>query len=317
MSRIEQHIVRAWASRLAATIVKEVISDLESMDAMLSGDSGLANVWEEICAQVQKEESYQWAVYEDVIESLLYACLEELDRDAQLALWTATDAGWDYIYDHHADSDGSASVPLSTDDIVCKLASDVLSAAADYESPSLFRFKWGEDDPQCDEDGDEYGDESDKNDLDGPVVFSIHRQQIEAFDLESSLSFLRTLVPANDPQLVWSFKGFLSLVIAGYDDDSRELYAIPEVCRYLHGIDQEWPFWFFFLTPGDGSVKLVGMCLASAITVTPGKAYIPPEKLQRFMERGFGAVNRIFDHYSFPESENEAITEAVSQVFIV
>lgn len=40
-----------------------------------------------------------------------------------------------------------------------------------------------------------------------------------------------------------------SLTISGYDDDSRELFEIPEVCRYLRGLDHEWPFWFFFLIP--------------------------------------------------------------------
>lgn len=152
MSRIEEHIVKAWAARLAASTVKEVIDKLKSMAAELSGDSGLANVWEEICAQVQGEESADWAAYEDVTERLLHTCLEGLDRDAQMALWAVTDAGWDYIYDHHADPDGSASVALYPDDIVSMLASDVYSAAADYESPTLYRFLWGEDDPEYDED---------------------------------------------------------------------------------------------------------------------------------------------------------------------
>lgn len=152
MSRIEQHIVKAWANRLAATTVKEVIDKLKGMAAKLSGDSGLTNVWEEICAQVQGEASAYWAAYQDAIEGLLHTCLESLDRDAQLALWAVTDVGWDYIYDHHADPDGSASVALNTGDIVSMLASDVLSAAADYESPSLYRFKWGADASEYDED---------------------------------------------------------------------------------------------------------------------------------------------------------------------
>lgn len=33
------------------------------------------------------------------------------------------------------------------------------------------------------------------------------------------------------------------------------------------------------------------------------------------MERGFGAVNHLFEHYGFPESENEALSEVVSQFF--
>lgn len=478
MSRIEQHIVTAWAKRLAAEVVRSVIGELQTMEAMLSGDSGLANVWEEVCAQVQGEESCEWAAYEDVVDDLLHACIRSLDRDAQLALWAVTNEGWDYIYDHHADQDGVEGLPLDTGDIVTNLASDVLSKAADYESPSLYRYKWAADDPEYDEDEDEDEDEQEEDEEDQaedegecealeepplfagsgklssgltfdeeiyakakplfisvlasmrvgssdlreamrlvingvvercgaeaaermrpyvvrfaedvrddnvrlgsssdqcdevnsndtgrndttnaesreeeifnegeqagqrlrgersagvrppddrgnelldndeagpePVILGLHREQIEAFDIESSLSFLRTLVPSNDPAFAWSYKSRVSLVIGGYDDDPRELFEIPEVCRYLHGIDQEWSFWFFFLSPSDGSIKLAGMCLASAVSVSPGKVYIPPENLYRFMERGFGAVNLLFDHYGFPESDNEALTEVVSQIF--
>ncbi|MGH8432980.1 MAG: hypothetical protein ACRERX_00535 [Pseudomonas sp.] len=322
--RIEQHIVASWAAKLSERAVNDVVLHLEGMEATLSGDSGLENVWEEVCAQVQREESIDWSIYEDIIVDLLHSVVKALDRDAQLALWAVTDAGWDYIYDHHADKNGAVGAPLDIGAIVAKLKEDVLSAAADYESPSLYRYIWGEDDPEYDED-EEYEEDEDEDEADAeeesqedddfedPIIFGIHREQIETFDLESSLSFLRTLVPIRDPRHVWSCKGALSLVIAGYDDDPRELFEIPEVCRYLHGLDQEWPFWFFFLTPS--SIRLVGMCLASAVTVAPGKVYMPPENFYRFMERGFGAVNHLFDLYGFPESESEALSAMVSQIF--
>ncbi|MCY1515563.1 hypothetical protein D9M68_501520 [compost metagenome] len=320
--RIEQHIVASWAAKLSGRAVNDMVLRLEGMEATLSGDSGLENVWEEVCAQVQGEESIDWSTYEDIIVDLLHSVVKGLDRDAQLALWAATDAGWDYIYDHHADKNGAVGAPLDIGAIVAKLKEDVLSAAADYESPSLYRYLWGEDDPEYDED-EEYEEDEDEDeaeeesqeddDFEDPIIFGIHREQIETFDLESSLSFLRTLVPLRDPRHVWSYKGALSLVIAGYDEDPRELFEIPEVCRYLHGLDQEWPFWFFFLTPS--SIRLVGMCLASAVTVAPGKVYMPPENFYRFMERGFGAVNHLFDHYGFPESESEALSAMVSQIF--
>lgn len=105
----------------------------------------------------------------------------------------------------------------------------------------------------------------------------------------------------------------MSIVIGGYDDDPRELFEIPEVYSYLHGLDQEWPFWFFFCTPE--SIRLIGMCLASAVAVSPGKAYIPPQSLGYFMERGFAAVNHLFSHYGFPEAENEKLSIVVSQLF--
>lgn len=321
--RIEQHIVAAWATRLGSQAVSDVIRSLEGMEASRSGDSGLVNAWEEVCAQVQDEESIDWSTYDDTIVDLLCSVVRRLDRGAQLALWAVTDEGWDYIYDHHADKNGAAGAPLDIDAIAAKLKGDVLSEAADYESPSLYRYIWGEDNPEYDEydeDEDEDEDEADAeeereedDDLEDPIIFGIHRKQIEAFDLESSLSFLQTLVPLRDPQYVWSWKGGLSLSISGYDDDPRELFEIPEVRRYLHGLDQEWPFWLFFLTPP--SIRLVGMCLASAVTIAPGKVFLPPENFYRFMERGFEAVNHLFDHYGFPESENEALSEVVSQVF--
>ena len=102
-------------------------------------------------------------IYDDVIQDLLHSAVKDLDRDAQLAPWAVTDAGWDYIYDHHAGQDGVAGVPLNTRDIVRKLKEEVLSAAADYESPSLYRYILGEDDPECDEDED--------GDLEEPVIF--------------------------------------------------------------------------------------------------------------------------------------------------
>ncbi|WP_150673806.1 hypothetical protein [Pseudomonas fluorescens] len=107
-------------------------------------------------------------IYDDVIQDLLHSAVKDLDRDAQLALWAVTDAGWDYIYDHHAGQDGVAGVPLNTRDIVRKLKEEVLSAAADYESPSLYRYILGDEDPEGDED--DAGEDED-GDLEEPVIF--------------------------------------------------------------------------------------------------------------------------------------------------
>lgn len=315
MSRIEQRIANAWAGKLARAVIKEVISELKGMEAQLSGDSDLQNVWEEVCAQVQGEHSSYWPAYEEVIDGLLQVCLEDLDRDAQLALWAVTDEGWSYIYDHHADSESAKNAPFNMDDIVGKLTDDLLSAAANFESPSLYRYIWGEDDPEYDESDEDDTEEEDEVDdeVEDHTILGIHREQIDAFDLESSLRFLRTLVPLRDPKYAWSWKGTLSVTFSGYDDDPRELFEIPEVRLYLHALDQEWPFWFFFLTPP--SIRLVGMCLTSAMSVAPGKAFLPPENLCRVMERGFGAVNHLFEHYGFPEAESEALSIIVSQAF--
>jgi|JI9StandDraft_2_1071091.scaffolds.fasta_scaffold104463_2 hypothetical protein len=59
-------------------ITIKIITQLRKLkgDYLLSGDSGLKNVWEEICIQVQSENSNHWDVYQDTINKFIK---EELD----------------------------------------------------------------------------------------------------------------------------------------------------------------------------------------------------------------------------------------------
>lgn len=62
-------------------IAKDVIKDLMSLNdknMLLSGyDSGLKNVWEEICVQVQDEYSFHWDAYENTIENCINSSISK------------------------------------------------------------------------------------------------------------------------------------------------------------------------------------------------------------------------------------------------
>lgn len=141
--RIEQYVVAAWADRLSNQIIRKVMNDLRKINysGMLSGDdSGLKNVWDEICVQVQDEESFYWDSYEETIEDLIAEEVKLLDPDELLALWCVTEQGWDYIYDHYTDDTGGVGVPVLQDDIVQKLKSGLLSVAAAYTNSRITRY---------------------------------------------------------------------------------------------------------------------------------------------------------------------------------
>ena len=62
--RVEEAIVLAWAREISHRVAQKTVSQLQDIATTLSGDgSGLANIWQEICAQVQGEESSVWSVY--------------------------------------------------------------------------------------------------------------------------------------------------------------------------------------------------------------------------------------------------------------
>lgn len=158
--RIEQHIAASWADKISRTVVDEVCGLLKQMKVELSGNSGLRNAWEEVCAQVQGQESTDWNMYDDTLNDLIESAVRSLGLDEQLALWTATDAGWNFAYDHHADQNGAEEAPFNITDVVTKQKDAVLSAAANYDSATLYHFLWGKENPQY-EDVDE-GEEEDQ-----------------------------------------------------------------------------------------------------------------------------------------------------------
>ena len=140
--RVEERIIGAWADQLANRVVKKTVAALKKMgrDCMLSGDSGLKNVWEEVCVQVQSEYSVDWDTYETVIDDLLASYASELERSAVLALWATTDEGSDWMNENCVASDGYEEVPFSIGAIAEQLRGNVLSIASDYKSPAVRRY---------------------------------------------------------------------------------------------------------------------------------------------------------------------------------
>lgn len=143
------------ADRIKNDIVKLCVDDLRAItEGLQSGDdSGLENIWEEICVQVQGEQSIFWSMYEDLVDTCVTAHVMTLNRDEKIALWLTTDDGLDWSLDQQDDDDGCL-VPFSNDAILEELRSCVLSVAEDYENDRIDSYKWGsaEDEATSDED---------------------------------------------------------------------------------------------------------------------------------------------------------------------
>jgi hypothetical protein len=65
----ESGIVSAVAEEASQRITRKVIAALQGMkDTLLSGDdSELETPWDEICVQVQDEESFFWDTYDEIV----------------------------------------------------------------------------------------------------------------------------------------------------------------------------------------------------------------------------------------------------------
>lgn len=86
---------------------------------MSSGDdSGLQSVWEEVCVQVQDEESFSWDTSLEVIEDILRSQVGDLSSTDRITIWLSIDAGVYWICDCKDRSIGNDTPPAFDDDII-------------------------------------------------------------------------------------------------------------------------------------------------------------------------------------------------------
>jgi len=111
---------------------------------MQSGDdTPLNNVWDEVCVQVQGQESFFWEdAYLETIRGIVLGFVQDLDTATKQAIWLQTRAGEEW-----GEEEEDGTIPYSDEDVVeYILHSYVLSAADAYTNIRIQKYlEWGSD----------------------------------------------------------------------------------------------------------------------------------------------------------------------------
>jgi hypothetical protein len=133
--RTKAEIFERKAEDAAQRITRNVICDLEKMtDTLSSDDSGLETTWDEICIQIQHEESPFWFAYDEIVRGMVGGFVAELSDNEREAIWLQTDAGIDWNCE---EPDVREPNPVNQDEIVDYLVRDVYSKAADWSNERI------------------------------------------------------------------------------------------------------------------------------------------------------------------------------------
>ena len=136
----ERRIVRAIASEAAERLCRQAVAALQKMRHTMSGDdSGLSTTWDEICVQVQDEQSMFWDAYESAIHDSLGWPVAQLATYERDALWLQTPEGFDW--ECRDDARTSDEEPVNDHDIICHLVREhVLRRAGEWSNPRIRAF---------------------------------------------------------------------------------------------------------------------------------------------------------------------------------
>ena len=143
------------------------------------------------------------------------------------------------------------------------------------------------------------------------------RAWVEAGDLAPALGALQRLLVNSDAVL--AFRGRLHLFVDGYDEDERELWAIPEVRTYIRALDAQFPYWLWFMDPHDPTVFLFVACCCEVASyrTEAGRfnAAFYPAFLAPFLTSHIQAVDELVRRSAFPKQTFARFLSAVMDRF--
>ena len=85
------------------------------------------------------------------------------------------------------------------------------------------------------------------------------------------------------PARARSFFEQLDIAFHGYDNDQRELFEIPEVRDFVNWLDDQFPFWLFFLTKKGLGLQCIMLCLMPPHLTDEARKTVLPRRLDELL----------------------------------
>jgi hypothetical protein len=150
------------------------------------------------------------------------------------------------------------------------------------------------------------------------IHFVIARQEVLAMDVSRPRSFFDSL--RRTKKLAMAVQGKVELSFLGYENDSRELYELDEIRRYIMLLDPVLSELFFFARTQSPTftLKLFALCQTQIIEKSPaddGKVKIEysTEPVGAFLTRHFLCLNQMTEWLGMSEDENKSISFAIAK----
>ena len=149
------------------------------------------------------------------------------------------------------------------------------------------------------------------------IFYEFSRAKVERGDFRHFLS-LYALDALPTGRRLRDMMGCMVFCIQGYDDDPRELNSIPEVRQFYTAFHAAWPYWLYFCTLEEDTLKvMVTSCLQNLTAVTIDglpNIGVQPDKLEflHFIGRDFLPMNLLCDRAGMFE---RGIWERTKHVF--
>lgn len=148
-----------------------------------------------------------------------------------------------------------------------------------------------------------------------PLFIIVSRDEVISEDIEPALGTLKKLTES--PEVAKAYKEKVDIAFHGYDHYHEELFEIPEVRNYVYKLDEQFPFWLYFLSKKHLGLQALLLCFLPPYLKEEAKQEIFPERINDLLtNRWFPALNHIGEYVGMDDTENKAITERTIQYIV-
>lgn len=137
----------------------------------------------------------------------------------------------------------------------------------------------------------------------GLVNYWIDRKDIEEKDISNALAFLNNLISSRE--VCTGLMERVEISVHGYDDDSREIYEIPEVIEFLVALDSAWPYWMLFQHPKFSWLQVMAVCLCRPARTEDGRVIFDHKLMQELIEKWFCSLNELCHTFAISLTVNK------------
>ena len=147
------------------------------------------------------------------------------------------------------------------------------------------------------------------------ITIVVPRQEIQAGNKANVLESLKTLISSPETARKWFER--VDIAIDGYNQTREELFEIVEVRNFVQELDDEFPFWLFFLSKRDTGLQCIAYCFLPPFLTQAAKAEIFPQQLDSLLsKRWFPAMNQLCDWVGMQEDDIEMLSDRSVQYLL-
>jgi hypothetical protein len=111
----------------------------------------------------------------------------------------------------------------------------------------------------------------------------ICRDEVERNDRSSPLATLNKLLETRGS--IRAFRTRVDISFFGYDEDPQELFEMPAVRDYVVKLDNDFPYWLYFLARECTGLQCLALCMLPPFLTEEARVRIHQQMLADLLER--------------------------------